>query len=43
MQNSTVGLDFIFKMADNGAQEMEVYDTAEHKVGYVYMPVKKGR
>jgi transcriptional regulator with XRE-family HTH domain len=30
-----------FRMADNGAQEMEVYDTAEHKVGYVYMPVKK--
>lgn len=30
-----------FKMADNGAQEMEVYDTAEHKVGYVYMPVKR--
>jgi len=30
-----------FKMADNGAQEMEVYDTAEHKAGYVYMPVKR--
>lgn len=30
-----------FKMADNGAQEMEVYDTVEHKAGYVYMPVKR--
>jgi len=28
-----------FKMAENGAQELEVFDTAEHKQGYVYMPV----
>lgn len=30
-----------FEMADNGAQEMEVYDTSEHKTGYAYMPVKR--
>jgi Predicted transcriptional regulators len=29
-----------FKMADNGAQEMEVFDTTEHKTGYAYMPVR---
>ena len=28
-----------FKMADNGAQEMEVFDTAECTTGYAYMPV----
>jgi len=28
-----------FKMNENGAQEMEVYDTDEHKTGYAYMPV----
>jgi len=28
-----------FKMAGNGAQEMEVFDTAEHTTGYAYMPV----
>ena len=28
-----------FTIADNGAQEMEVFDTTEHKSGYVYMPV----
>ena len=28
-----------FKMNENGAQEMEVFDTAEHKTGYAYMPV----
>ena len=28
-----------FKMAENGAQEMEVFDTSEHTTGYVYMPV----
>ena len=28
-----------FKMAENGAQEMEVFDTAEHTTGYAYMPV----
>ncbi len=28
-----------FKMAENGAQEMEVFDTAEHTAGYAYMPV----
>jgi transcriptional regulator with XRE-family HTH domain len=30
-----------FKMAENGAQELEVYDTAEHKSGYAYMPVMR--
>ena len=28
-----------FKMAKNGAQEMEVFDTNEHTTGYAYMPV----
>ena len=28
-----------FKMAVNGAQEMEVFDTEEYKTGYAYMPV----
>lgn len=30
-----------FKMSDNGAQEMEVFDTSEHKTGYAYMPVRR--
>lgn len=30
-----------FKMADNGAQEMEVFDTFDHKTGYAYMPVER--
>jgi len=29
-----------FKMADNGAQELEVFDTSEHKTGYAYMPIR---
>ena len=28
-----------FKMADNGAQELEVFDSFEHRTGYAYMPV----
>ena len=28
-----------FKMAENGAQELEIFDTSEHKSGYAYMPV----
>lgn len=28
-----------FKMAENGAQELEVFDTYEHKSGYAYIPV----
>ena len=28
-----------FKMAENGAQELEVFDTFEHRTGYAYMPV----
>ena len=28
-----------FKMNKNGAQEMEVFDSSEHKTGYAYMPV----
>lgn len=30
-----------YKMAENGAQEMEVYDTPEHKSGYAYIPAVK--
>ncbi len=30
-----------FKMAENGAQELEVFDTAEHTSGYAYMPVQR--
>lgn len=30
-----------YKMAENGAQEMEVFDTTEHITGYAYMPVLK--
>lgn len=28
-----------FRMAQNGAQELEVFDTFEHKSGYAYVPV----
>lgn len=28
-----------FRMADNGAQELEVFDTSDHSSGYAYMPV----
>lgn len=28
-----------FKMAENGAQELEIFDTVEHRSGYAYMPV----
>lgn len=31
-----------FKTNENGAQEMEVYDTDDHKTGYAYMPVIRG-
>lgn len=30
-----------FRMADNGAQELEVYDSFEHRTGYAYMPVMR--
>ena len=30
-----------FRMADNGAQELEVFDSSEHKTGYAYMPVTR--
>lgn len=30
-----------FRMADNGAQELEAFDTFEHKSGYAYMPVMR--
>ena len=30
-----------FKMADNGAQELEMFDSLEHKTGYAYMPVMR--
>lgn len=30
-----------FVMAQNGAQEMEVFDTSEHKSGWAYMPVER--
>lgn len=29
------------RMAENGAQEMEIFDTSEHKTGYAYMPVSR--
>ena len=28
-------------MADNGAQELEVFDSFEHRTGYAYMPVSR--
>lgn len=28
-----------FAMAQNGAQELEVFDTSEHKSGYAYIPI----
>jgi len=28
-----------FEMAQNGAQELEVFDTFEYKFGYAYMPI----
>lgn len=31
-----------FRMAENGAQESEVFDTSEHITGHVYMPVMRG-
>ena len=31
-----------FKMAENGAQEMEMFDTFDHSSGYAYMPVERG-
>ncbi len=30
-----------FSMADNGAQELEVFDSFEHRTGYAYMPVMR--
>ena len=30
-----------FKMAENGAQELEVFDTSEHKSGYAYLTVMR--
>lgn len=30
-----------YRMADHGAQELEVFDTFEHRTGYAYMPVMK--
>lgn len=30
-----------FGMADNGAQELEVFDSFEHRTGYAYMPVTR--
>lgn len=30
-----------FITAQNGAQELEIFDTFEHKSGHVYMPVEK--
>lgn len=30
-----------FRMADNGAQELEVFDSSEHRTGYAYMPVMR--
>ena len=30
-----------FRMAENGAQELEVFDTSKHETGFVYMPVMR--
>lgn len=30
-----------FQMAENGAQELEVFDTSEHKTGFAYLPVRR--
>lgn len=30
-----------FRMADNGAQELEVFDSFEHRTGYAYMPIMR--
>lgn len=30
-----------YRMADNGAQELEVFDTFEHRTGYAYMPIMR--
>ena len=30
-----------FRMAENGAKELEVFDTSKHETGYVYMPVMR--
>ncbi|MCL2774895.1 MAG: hypothetical protein FWD71_16335 [Oscillospiraceae bacterium] len=30
-----------FKMATNGAQEIEIYDSNDHKIGFAYVPVEK--
>ncbi len=30
-----------FRMANNGAQELEVFDSLEHKTGYAYMPIMR--
>lgn len=30
-----------FKMAENGAQELEVFDAFDHKSGYAYVPIMK--
>ena len=30
-----------FRMAENGAQELEVFDSSQHKTGYAYMPVMR--
>lgn len=30
-----------FRMADNSAQELEVFDSSQHRTGYAYMPVMR--
>ena len=30
-----------FRMADNGAQELEVFESSQHRTGYAYMPVMR--
>ena len=30
-----------YKMAENGAQELEVFDVSGHSTGYAYVPVEK--
>lgn len=30
-----------FRMATNGAQELEIFDSLEHKTSYAYVPIMK--
>ncbi len=34
-------LAYNFRMATNEAQELEIFDSLEHKTGYTYVPIMK--